>query len=165
MFCCLYNYKNKNKAKILIDRKQGTDKVHKFLKENGISTIKQDPTTKFLKQIQKTIKSCTQLVGKKTQGYLTQIQPRAPLLNALIKTNKTNMPIRPVVNNKFAPAHNLAKFLNTKIKNWQILPNTYNASNSLTTAEDLITLNIMPNNKIITLDINDLYTNHPPREL
>ena len=44
------------------------------------------------------------------------------------------MPIRPVVNNKFAPAHKLAKFLNTKIKKWQILPNTYNASNSLTTA-------------------------------
>ena len=93
------------------------------------------------------------------------MQPRAPVLNALIKTHKTNMPVRPVVNNKFAPAHKLAKFLNTKIKNWQILPNTYNASISLTTAEDLIRLNIMPNNKIITLDINDLYTNHPPREL
>ena len=100
---------------VLIDRKQGMDKVHKFLKDNDVSTIKQDPTTKFHKQVQKTIKSCTKLVGKKTQGYLTQIQPRAPLLNALIKTNKTNMPIRPGVNNKFAPAPKLAKFLNTKI--------------------------------------------------
>jgi len=69
------------------------------------------------------------------------------------------MPIRPVVNNKFAPAHKLAKFLNTEIKNWQILPNTYNASNSLTMAEDLIRLNIMPNNKIITLHFNGLHTN------
>jgi len=106
---------DKNKAMVLIDRKQGMDKVHKFLKDNDVSTIKQDPTTKFHKQVQKTIKSCTKLVGKKTQGYLTQIQPRAPLLNALIKTNKTNMPIRPGVNNKFAPAPKLAKFLNTKI--------------------------------------------------
>ena len=56
---------DKNKAMVLIDRKQGIDKVHKSLKDNGISTIKQDPTTKFHKQIQKTIKSCTQLVGKK----------------------------------------------------------------------------------------------------
>jgi len=73
------------------------------------------------------------------------------------------MPIRPVVNNKFAPAHTLAKFLNTKIKTWQILRNTYNASNSLTTAEDLIRLNIMPNKEIITLGINELYTNLPTK--
>jgi len=75
------------------------------------------------------------------------------------------MPIRPEVNNKFAPSHKLAKFLNTKIKNWQILPNIYNASNSLTTAEVLIRLNIMPNNKITTIDIIDLYTNLPTGEL
>ena len=56
---------DKNKAMVLIDRKQGMDKVHRFLKDNSISTIKQDPTTKFHKQIQKTIKSCTQLVDKK----------------------------------------------------------------------------------------------------
>ena len=71
------------------------------------------------------------------------------------------MPNRPVVNNKYAPAHKLAKYLNTKIKNWKILTNIYNTSNSLSTAEDLIRLNIMPNNKIITLDINDLYTKLP----
>jgi len=73
------------------------------------------------------------------------------------------MPNRPVVNNKYAPAHKLAKYLNTKIKNWKILTNIYNTSNSLSTAEDLIRLNIMPNNKIITLDINDLYTNLPTK--
>ena len=81
----------------------------------------------------------------------------------LSKTQKTNMPIRPVVNNKYAPAHKLAKFLNTKIETSQILPKTNNASNSLTTAKDSIILIIMPNNKIITLDINDLYTNLPTK--
>ena len=110
---------DKNKAMVLIDRKQGMDKVHRFLKDNGISTIKQDPSTKFHKQIQKTIKSCTQLIGKKTQGYLTQIQPRAPLINALIKTHKTNMPIRPVVNNicTSTQASQIPQFKNKKLAN------------------------------------------------
>jgi len=54
---------------VLIDRKQGMDKVHKFLKDNSISTVKQDPSTKFHKQIQKTIKSCTQLVDKKPRIF------------------------------------------------------------------------------------------------
>jgi len=56
---------DKNKAMVLIDRKQGMDKVHKFLKDNSISTIKEDPNAKFHKQIQKTIKSYPQLVSKK----------------------------------------------------------------------------------------------------
>jgi len=73
------------------------------------------------------------------------------------------MPIRPVVNNKYAPSHKLIKFLNTQIETSRILPKTYNASNSPTTTVDLIRQNIMPNNKIITLDINELYTNLPTK--
>jgi len=46
------------------------DKVHKFLKDNSISIIKQDPNTKFHKEIQKTIKSCTQLLDKKKTKIL-----------------------------------------------------------------------------------------------
>ena len=77
---------------VSIDRKQSMNKVHKFLKDNGILTTKQDRTTKFHKKSRnnKILHSTT---WKKTQGHLTQIQPRAPLLNALIKTHKTNMPI------------------------------------------------------------------------
>jgi len=40
---------DKNKAMVLIDRKQGMDKVHKFQEYNNISTIKHEPTSKFQK--------------------------------------------------------------------------------------------------------------------
>jgi len=43
----------------------------------------------------------------------------------------------------------------------QILPNTYNIKNSLEIAEELTQLNINQNNKLITLNIKDLYTNLP----
>jgi len=69
------------------------------------------------------------------------------------------MPIRPVINNKLAPSHKLAKYLNEKIHSWQILPNTYNARNSLDIAEELVNLEMNISNRIITLDIKDLYTN------
>jgi len=54
---------DKNIDMFLMDRKQGMDKVHKFLKDNFISTIKEEHTSKFHKQIQKTIKSCKQIFG------------------------------------------------------------------------------------------------------
>ena len=91
------------------------------------------------------------------------MQPRARVLNVLIKTHKPDMPIRPVINNTHAPAHKLAKYINRKIMDWQILPYTYNTKNSLKTAEELIKLNTKPNHRIITLDTNDLYTNLPTK--
>jgi len=43
----------------------------------------------------------------------------------------------------------------------QILPDTYNIKNSIEIAEELTKLHINQNNKLITLDIKDLYTNLP----
>ena len=69
------------------------------------------------------MQQCKLKTNKETHKYLTNIKPCAPKLNALIKTHKENMPIRPVVNNTQAPSHKIAKLLNTKLKNMEILPN------------------------------------------
>jgi len=99
---------DKNKTMVLIDSNQCKEKVNTFLRDNNIPTITNDPTNKFHKQIQKVTQPCPQLIDKKTHKYLTQMEPRAPVLNTLIKTHKANMPIRPVINNTHAPAHKLA---------------------------------------------------------
>jgi len=75
------------------------------------------------------------------------------------------MPIRPVINNTQARSHKIAKFLNNKLQNMKILPNTYNIKNSIEIAEELTQLNINQNNKLFTLDIKDLYTNLPKQGL
>jgi len=41
---------DKNKTMVVMDRKQCMNKVHKFLKDNVISNIEQNPTTKFHKK-------------------------------------------------------------------------------------------------------------------
>ena len=79
----------------------------------------------------------------------------------MIKTHKEDMPIRPVVNNTCAPSHKIAKFLNRKLKNMEILPNTYNITNSLEIAQEITQLHTNKCMKLITLDIKDLYTNLP----
>jgi len=152
---------DKNKVMDLIDSKQCLNKVHNFLKDNNIASIQKDPTTKFHKQIQKIIQLCPHLIDTRAHRFLTQMLPKAPPLNILIKTHKENMPIRPVINNKLAPSRKLAKHLNKKIHSWQILPNTYNARNSLDIAEESVNLEMNISNRIITLDIKDLYTNLP----
>ena len=106
---------DKSKAMVLIDSKQCLNKVYNFLKDNNIASIQKDPTTKFHKQIQKIIQLCPHLIDTRAHRFLTQMLPKASSLNVLIKTHKENMPIRPVINNKLAPSHKLAKYLNEKI--------------------------------------------------
>ena len=44
------------------------------------------------------------------------IKPAAPKLNLQLKTHKENQPIRPVINNRQAPAYKTARHINKKLK-------------------------------------------------
>jgi len=96
-----------------------------------IQWFTKDPTDKYNKQIHRVAQQCKLIINKQTHKHLTNLQPSAPKLNVVIKTHKEEMPIRPVVNKTHAPSHKIAKFLNTRLKNMEILPNTYNIKNSL----------------------------------
>jgi len=50
------------------------------------------------------------------------IKPKAPQLNAYIKTHKDNAPIRPVINHTQAPSHKLARHLNKKLRGLLLYP-------------------------------------------
>jgi len=67
-----------------------------------------------------------------------QKTPSAPVLKAKIKLHKIGKPIRPVINNRTAPAYKLAKHL-TKTLNQHInLNSRYNLTKSTKLANDLI---------------------------
>ena len=90
-----------------------------------------------------------------------QIKPQSPNMKVQIKIHKENEPIRPVVNNIQAPTHKIAKYLNKWLPNQIQLHNTYITHNSIQLATELKKLNINEYNRMITLDIKDLYVNIP----
>jgi hypothetical protein len=73
---------------------------------------------------------------------LLNIKPTAPQLKVCIKTNKSNYPIRPVINNIQAPMYKTAKFMNKKLQELLPLPYEYNVENSKKMAEELTELQI-----------------------
>ena len=133
---------DKSKAMVVIDKDKQHKRMNQFVQDNNIPQIKKDPTTKYHKETQQAIQRCNLIICKRTHKFLTNTQAKAPKLNAHIKTHKDGMPIRPVINNTHAPSHRLAKFLNNKLKNTQILPNTYNITNTIEIAEELTNLHI-----------------------
>jgi hypothetical protein len=72
---------DKSKAIVIIDKNLLEEKIRSFMQENKITQLNKDPTDKYYKQIQQTIKNCNSLIDKHTQKFLTNIKPMAPKLN------------------------------------------------------------------------------------
>jgi hypothetical protein len=70
-----------------------------------------------------------------------------------------------VINNTQAPSYKVAKFFNKKLQNFICIPNTYSTENSHEIAQELNSIQVNENNRIITLDIKDLYVNLPIKNI
>ncbi|GFG32294.1 hypothetical protein Cfor_02691, partial [Coptotermes formosanus] len=127
----------------------------------GTNTVVQDQTTTSVKQIQRALKDCPDIIDKHKIKHLTPIHPVPPTLTARLKIHKPNIPIRPVVNNFNAPSYKVARFMAKNLKDYLNLPNTYNTINSHALAQDISKLTINEHCKLVTYDIQDLYVNIP----
>jgi hypothetical protein len=79
--------------------------------------------------------------------------------------HKVGIPIRPVINNRTAPAYKLAKHLTQTLNQYIELQNQYVFTNSTNLAIDLTTFEIHENHSLITFDIKALYVNIPVTEI
>ena len=110
------------------------------------------------------MQDCNLIADKWQIKHLIQKKPAPPNLKTQLKLNKTDIPIRPLINKRTAPAYKLAKYL-TKILIQPIsLHNQYVVTNSTNLANELTKLEIHENHCLITFDIKDLYVNIPVSE-
>jgi len=155
---------DKNKA-IVVSNKDSEKKLKTFIHENHITRLNKDPTDSFQNHTQQALQKCHPLIEKGRHKYLINIKPTAPNLNAYIKTQREGERIRPVINNTQAPSYMLAKFLNKKLLSLIDLPNTYTTKNSYEVTQDMHNIQINEHNRMITLDIKDLYVNLPTKNI
>ena len=83
------------------------------------------------------------------------------ILVVLLVLHKTDIPIRPIINNMKALSHELAKHLAKILNQYITLNNYYNVINSTSLAIDLTKLKIHDKHKLITFDVKGLYVNIP----
>jgi len=155
---------NKEKTIVIIHSNEYSEKVNSFLLVNNFNTLTRDPTEKFQKSIHKAIQDCNLIVDKCQIKHLIQKKSAPPNLKAQLKLHEADIPIRPVINNRTAPAYKLAKYLNKILSQHIALHNQYVATNSTSLANDLTRLEILENHCLMTFDIEDLYVNIPVSE-
>jgi len=76
-----------------------------------------------------------------------------------LKLHKTDIPIRPVINNKTATAYKLTRYLTKTLDQYISLNNNFNVTNSTKLANDLTNLEINENHRMISFDIKHLCVN------
>jgi hypothetical protein len=156
---------DKGKTTVIISNQELTNKINSYAIENKLHKLTKDPTLKFQENVKSVLKSCTNIINKCNKHRYVQIKPLAPKLNTTIKLHKDGAPIRPVVNYRHAPAYNIAKFASHWLKSNYELPYTYNVQNSIQFANQIKNLHIQGGHKMMTLDISNLYTNIPVKEV
>jgi len=92
------------------------------------------------------------------------MKPNASSIKGLIKLNKPEHTIRPVVNRRGAPAYKLAHLFTQKIKQMAPLPNTYNLQNTRDLIKKPEDIPVLPHFALASLDIINLYSNFPVKE-
>jgi hypothetical protein len=117
---------DKGNAMVIIYQREYNKKALDFINNNNFATLNKDPTTVYQKEIRKIITNCTNVIPKNNTWKLINMNPSPPQFHGQTKVHKTNMPIRPVINWKQAPAYKLAQYL-VHILNTHIpLPNAFN---------------------------------------
>jgi hypothetical protein len=122
------------------------EKVHTFLTDNNIHSLPGDPTKKHQTLVSKALQQCNLILHKKQIRHWTQ-----PPLKAQLKLHKPDIPIRPTVNNRSAPAYKTARKLNSILKQHLHLNSYYTINNSTELAQNLTRLTINDNHRLISL--------------
>jgi hypothetical protein len=124
------NKADKGDSIIIIYQKDYQEKVHNFINDHNFTTLKNDPTKTFQKELRNTINGCQVIITKEEKWKYVNLNTAATTIRGLIKINKPNAPIRPIVNWKQAAAYKIAKLLIKKLTQHIPLPNTFNVKNS-----------------------------------
>jgi len=82
-----------------------------------------------------------------------------------MKIQKTDSPIRPVVNWLNAPAYKLAKMLARKLQTYLPLPYDFKLKNSVQLIDILRKIPFHPNLQFVSFDITNMYSNVPTDDL
>ena len=146
---------------VLLPQQEYINKIHEFIDSNNIETLADDPTKRYVKILNETINKCTNLLDKRTRRYIKPIHAQAPQLTGLPKLHKQNIPIRPLINYTTAPSYKIAKLLQQIIKNNITLENDRSIKNNIDFINKIKVTKLLPQYKIASFDIVNLYTNVP----
>jgi hypothetical protein len=93
------------------------------------------------------------------------LNPSTHTISGLIKINKPDVPIRPIINWKEAPAYKPARKLTKNHEIFIPLPYIFNVKDTIQLMNEVRHISFEKELKFVSFDITNMYTNIPTNEL
>ena len=158
---------DKGNSVVILHKDDYDEKVLTFINDNKFKLIKPKLPT-FIKNVNDVLKSSTLTIPRNIIYQLSANNTVIPRMYGLLKVHKSNIfseiPIRPVVSFSNSPTYQLAKWLNSKLKNVINCQFHNTVSNSTQLANKIKNIDIPENAILISLDVTNLFTNIPINE-
>ena len=127
------------------------------MKKDFTKSVERRVTSEILK-LQK-----QELIPKALADSLKPTASNIPKFYGLPKIHKSDVPLRPIVSSIGSPTYKLAKYINTLITPLAGLTPSY-VKDSKHFVDDIKTIEIQPNEVMVSFDIKSLFTNVPVDE-
>jgi hypothetical protein len=157
---------DKGNTVVVMERSNYIHKVEEIIHNDDFVLLQSDPTKRFASEIKEAINSVKFIFSDNsyTRNSILEMNPRSPCLYGLPKIHKESMPMRPVVSYIGAPAYKLAKKLNSLLRTKSSFNPKYSLRNSLDLINKIQSVPLPRNAKLLSLDVDSLFTNVPCQE-
>lgn len=155
---------DKGNTVVVMEKQDYINKTEDFIKASNITKLQKDPTTKFNTQLKQALKDTQHLLSDEEKVRMCNKNPSAPTMKALPKLHKENVPIRPVINCRNAPTYQTAKWLHKHITEHYVFNNNKSVKNTQTLFQNLSQTQVKENSRLVSFDIQNMYTNIPTIE-
>ena len=153
---------DKGNATVVMERSDYNQKIDSLLNAPTYSRLKRDPTRKFERRVQQSLKALTDRgeLGPDSYRRLNPSHTHPPYLYGLPKIHKPDVPLRPIVSTVGSPTYALAKHL-AKIISPLAGKTSSHVRNSAHFAELIKGLSLTDRDIMVSFDVSSLFTNVP----
>ncbi|UYV78792.1 hypothetical protein LAZ67_16002791, partial [Cordylochernes scorpioides] len=154
---------DKGNGIVLMKKEDYKQKMLSLLNNNGTySPIQNDPTKNFKNKLNTILKNWrkNKYINYRLLTKLKNYDAHVPNIYGAPKVHKPNCPLRPIVNNRPSPTYALSKWLAQQLKIYQYF-NENEIVNSYEFKEDIIDMKLNGNQRIISLDVESMFTSIP----
>ena len=155
---------DKGNATVVLDKEDYTSKMADLLSRGEYKEIKNDKTKTVERKIKALLKTVEASLPRETFHKLNPNNTKAPHMYGKPKIHKPDMPMRPIISNIGSPCHQLARFLNNIISPLVGKTDSY-VKDSKHFVTMLTTVNIAPNDIMVSFDVESLFTSVPTSEV
>lgn len=156
----MYLKADKGNAVVVLNKNDYVNTVENSLKNGPYKVLDKNPLNNYVRQVNNTLKHCTNIIDKKLNLNLRIKNPKLPFMYCLPKIHKNDNSYRPIVSNIDAPTYKISRWLANIFSNLSF-DNDLSVKSSLDLIERLRSCKLDNSDRMVSFDVINLFPSIP----